>query len=169
LGVRDLESFARPRVGVLFVANRGVNGIDGFVSTAIGVALGSGGPVAAFLGDLCFLHDQNGLLGAAARGVDVTFVVVDNDGGGIFSFLPQAEAAPEHFETLFGTPSGVDVAAVAGVHGIPVVEVTRAGEVGDAVQEAVAAGGVRVVRIRSDRATNVVRHRAAWEAVAGAV
>jgi 2-succinyl-5-enolpyruvyl-6-hydroxy-3-cyclohexene-1-carboxylate synthase len=100
--------------------------------------------------------------------VDVTFVVVDNDGGGIFSFLPQAGAAPEHFETLFGTPQGVDVAAVAAVHGIPTVEVDRASELVGAVEHAVKDGGVRVVRIRTDRATNVARHRAAWEAVAAA-
>jgi len=166
--VRDVESFARPRDGVRFVANRGVNGIDGFVSTAIGAALGGDGPVVALLGDLCFLHDQNGLLGARSRGVDVVFVVVDNDGGGIFSFLPQADAAPEHFEALFGTPQGVDVAAVAKVHGIPTVEVARAGELVGAVEDAVKDGGVRVVRIRTDRATNVTGHRAAWAAVAAA-
>jgi 2-succinyl-5-enolpyruvyl-6-hydroxy-3-cyclohexene-1-carboxylate synthase len=164
--VRDVESFARPRDGVRIVANRGANGIDGFVSTAIGVALGTTEPVIALLGDLCFLHDQNGLLGVGARGVDVTFVVVDNDGGGIFSFLPQAEAAPEHFEALFGTPQGVDLDAVAAVHGIPTVEVTRAGELAEAVQESIAAGGVRVVLVRTDRVTNVARHRAAWAAVA---
>ena len=164
--VRDVESFARPRDGVRFVANRGANGIDGFVSTAIGAALGGDGPVVALLGDLCFLHDQNGLLGAASRGVDVTFVVVDNDGGGIFSFLPQAEAAPEHFEALFGTPQGVDIAAVAALHGIPTVEVTRASELRDAVARSVTDGGVRVVRVRTDRASNVARHRAAWAAVA---
>jgi 2-succinyl-5-enolpyruvyl-6-hydroxy-3-cyclohexene-1-carboxylate synthase len=166
--VRDVESFARPRDGIHVVANRGANGIDGFVSTAIGAALGGDGPVVALLGDLCFLHDQNGLLGAASRGVDVTFVVVDNDGGGIFSFLPQADAAPDHFETLFGTPQGVDVAAVAGVHGIPTVEVDRASELVGAVEHAVKDGGVQVVRIRTDRATNVARHHAAWAAVAAA-
>jgi len=120
------------------------------------------------LGDLCFLHDQNGLLGAASRDVDVTYVVVDNDGGGIFSFLPQAEAAPEHFEALFGTPQGVDVAAVAAVHGIPTVEVTRARELVGAVEEAVKEGGVRLVLVRTDRETNVARHRACWTAVANA-
>jgi 2-succinyl-5-enolpyruvyl-6-hydroxy-3-cyclohexene-1-carboxylate synthase len=139
------------------------------VSAAIGAAIGGDGPVVALLGDLCLLHDQNGLLGAAARGVDVTFVVVDNNGGGIFSFLPQAEAAPDHFEALFGTPQGVDVAAVAALHGIPTVEVTRAGELAGAVGECIAAGGVQMVRIRTDRATNVTRHRVAWAAVAAAM
>jgi 2-succinyl-5-enolpyruvyl-6-hydroxy-3-cyclohexene-1-carboxylate synthase len=166
--VRDVESFARPREGVRFVANRGANGIDGFVSTAIGAALGGHGPVVALLGDLCFLHDQNGLLASTSRDVDVAFVVVDNDGGGIFSFLPQADAAPEHFEALFGTPQAVDVAAVAAVHGIPTVEATRAGDVVGAVEDAVKEGGVRLVRIRTDRTTNVARHRAAWAAVANA-
>jgi 2-succinyl-5-enolpyruvyl-6-hydroxy-3-cyclohexene-1-carboxylate synthase len=166
--VRDVESFARPREDVRILANRGANGIDGFVSTAIGAALGGAGPVVALLGDLCFLHDQNGLLGVASRDADVTFVVVDNDGGGIFSFLPQADAAPEHFEALFGTPQGVDVAAVAAVHGIPTVEVNRASELVGAVEHGVNDGGVRVVRLRTDRVTNVARHRAAWAAVAAA-
>jgi 2-succinyl-5-enolpyruvyl-6-hydroxy-3-cyclohexene-1-carboxylate synthase len=167
--VRDVESFARPRDGVRFVANRGANGIDGFVSSAIGAALGSDGPVVALLGDLCFLHDQNGLLSAASRAASVTFVVIDNDGGGIFSFLPQAEATPEHFEALFGTPQGVDVAAVAALHRIPTTEVRRSGELGGAVEASIAAGGVHVVRVRTERASNVTRHRAAWRAVANAL
>ena len=133
----------------------------------------------ALLGDLCLLHDANGLIGVARRGIDATFVVVDNDGGGIFSFLPQAglpqaglpqpAAVPEHFETLFGTPQGVDLAALAPSHGVPVVEVEKAGDVAAAVQGAIAAGGVRVVLVRTDRAANVTRHRDAWAAVAAAV
>lgn len=166
--IRDLESFGRPREGVRVIANRGANGIDGLVSTAIGVALGSDSPVVALLGDLCFLHDSNGLLGAAARGIDLTFVVVDNDGGGIFSFLPQAAAVPDQFEALFGTPHGIDLAALGAVHHIPVADVTRAADLHAAVDAAINAGGVQMVRVKTDRATNVDRHHAAWAAVSEA-
>jgi len=150
---------------VTFHANRGVNGIDGFVSTALGIAAASEGPTVALLGDLCFLHDANGLLGAVDRGVDATLVVVDNGGGGIFSFLPQAEL-PDHFETLFGTPQPVDLGALVAVHGIAVTEVGTAAELEPALLAAVDGGGVRVVRVRTDRATNVTRHREVWAAVA---
>ena len=166
--VRDVEAFARPRDGVRYLANRGVNGIDGFVSTVLGAATAASGPTVALLGDLCFLHDANGLLGAVTRGVDVTFVVLDNDGGGIFSFLPQAEL-PDHFELLFGTPHGVDVAALAAMHGVPVDRVEKAGDVVPAVDAAISAGGVRCVIVPTERADNVVRHRQAWAAVAAAL
>ena len=146
-----------------------MNGIDGFVSTVLGIAAGSERrATVALIGDLCFLHDTNGLLGAADRGVDATFVVVDNGGGGIFSFLPQAEL-PEHFETLFGTPQPVDLAALAAVHGIPVAEVDAADDLVPAVQTAIDAGGVRVVRVRTDRDANVARHREVWAAVANSL
>lgn len=164
--IRDVESFARPRAGLAVHANRGVNGIDGFVSTALGVAVGSGAPTVALVGDLCFLHDANGLLGIADRGVDLTFVVVDNGGGGIFSFLPQATAMPDEFEVLFGTPQSVDLGALVAAHGVQVIEAT-AGSVGPLVA-GTAGAGVRVVRVRTDRVANVALHRAAWAAVAGA-
>jgi 2-succinyl-5-enolpyruvyl-6-hydroxy-3-cyclohexene-1-carboxylate synthase len=163
--VRDVESFAGAREGVAFFANRGANGIDGFVSTVLGIAGAAEGPTVALLGDLCFLHDANGLLGAVDRGVDATFVVVDNGGGGIFSFLPQSELS-EHFETLFTTPQPVDLAALAGVHGIPVAEVASAAALEPALRAAVDGGGVNVVRVRTDRDVNVARHREVWSAVA---
>ena len=147
--VRDLESFGTPRTGVRVLANRGVNGIDGFTSTALGIAAAVPDPAVALVGDLCFLHDTNGLLGAAARDLDLTFVVVDNDGGGIFSFLPQA-ALPEHFETLFGTPQRVDLGLLLAAHAIPLVEVGTARELVPSIVSSVGAGGVRVVRIRTD-------------------
>jgi 2-succinyl-5-enolpyruvyl-6-hydroxy-3-cyclohexene-1-carboxylate synthase len=175
--VRDLEAFAGQVPGEIY-ANRGVNGIDGLVSTVLGVAAGrrSGaagpgrGPAVGLLGDLAFLHDAGGLLGAPRRGVDAVLVVVDNGGGGIFSFLPQAALPAERFERLFGTPPGVDVLAVAGAYGVPGERVTRAGDVGPALDRALARGGVRVVAVPTgDRTANVDRHRAAWAAVAEAV
>jgi 2-succinyl-5-enolpyruvyl-6-hydroxy-3-cyclohexene-1-carboxylate synthase len=166
--VRDVEWFAAPRTGVRVVANRGTNGIDGFTSTVMGVALGSGGPTVGLCGDLAFLHDVGGLLGAARRAVDATIVVVDNDGGGIFSFLPQAEpGAVDDFEALFGTPHGLDLAAVARGYGIPVEVVDQAVDLVPAVRRP--GRGLRVVLVRTDRADNVARHRAAWTAVADAV
>jgi 2-succinyl-5-enolpyruvyl-6-hydroxy-3-cyclohexene-1-carboxylate synthase len=145
--VRDLEWFAAPRLGVEVFSNRGANGIDGVVSTAVGVALARRSSTALLIGDIAVLHDANGLLNAAARGIDLTIVVVDNDGGGIFSFLPQAtDLSPEVFEQLFGTPHGVDVTGLAAVYGIP--EVAEVGE----------GSGVRMVRVRTNRAENVTVH-----------
>ena len=168
--VRDVETFAEPRSDVRFLSNRGVNGIDGFVSTTLGAAAVAEGPTAGLSGDLSFLHDTNGLLGVTRRHLDATFVVVDNDGGGIFSFLPYAErVAPEPFERVLATPPGTDVADVAAAHGVPVTEVEKASALGRAVTEAVAAGGVRVVRVRTDRTANVARHREVWAAVTAAL
>jgi 2-succinyl-5-enolpyruvyl-6-hydroxy-3-cyclohexene-1-carboxylate synthase len=168
--VRDVESFARPRAGVRVLANRGVNGIDGFVSTALGIGASTrdGQPVVALLGDLCLLHDANGLLGVSDRGLDVTFVVLDNDGGGIFSFLPQADL-PEHFELLFGTPHGIDLVALGALYGLPAERIEKASAVVPALEAAVAAGGVRLLIVPTDREANVERHREAWQAVERAV
>jgi 2-succinyl-5-enolpyruvyl-6-hydroxy-3-cyclohexene-1-carboxylate synthase len=96
--------------------------------------------------------------------------VVDNRGGGIFSFLPQAGLPSERFELLFGTPQDADVAAVAQAYGVPAERVERAGDVGAALEGAMSAGGVRVVVVPTgDRTANVDRHRQAWVAVAEAV
>lgn len=166
--VRDVETFSVARDDIEFVANRGTNGIDGFTSTVVGYALGSPTPTVALVGDLCFLHDANGLLGAADRGIDLTIVVVDNRGGAIFSFLPQAEL-PEHFETLFGTPQSVDVGALAALHGATVIEAVAPGSVGPLVRAATDAGGLQVVVVRTDRRANVAGHRAAFAAVSAAL
>ncbi|HET6834561.1 MAG TPA: 2-succinyl-5-enolpyruvyl-6-hydroxy-3-cyclohexene-1-carboxylic-acid synthase [Acidimicrobiales bacterium] len=168
--IRDVERYAAPRNGVAVLANRGANGIDGTVSTALGVAVGSAAPTALLIGDIAFLHDSNGLLGAAGRGIDLVCVVVDNDGGGIFSFLPQARALPaERFETLFGTPHGLDLVALAAAYGIDARALERDDATGAAVGEAAAKGGVHVLVARTDRAANIEVHGRVDGAVAAAV
>jgi 2-succinyl-5-enolpyruvyl-6-hydroxy-3-cyclohexene-1-carboxylate synthase len=156
--IRDLEWFAPavsrpPRV----LANRGANGIDGIVSTALGVAA-TGGPVVALLGDLAFLHDVSGLVDVPE--LPCAFVVVDNNGGGIFSFLPQATALDEDtFERLFGTAPMSDVTEVARGFGLEVREAASAGELDDAL--AWSASSSRPVMIRArvpGRAANVALH-----------
>jgi 2-succinyl-5-enolpyruvyl-6-hydroxy-3-cyclohexene-1-carboxylate synthase len=156
--IRDLEWYAGavpapPEV----MANRGANGIDGVVSTALGGAA-SRAPrrTLAFLGDLTFLHDVSGLVNAPD--VPCTFVVVDNDGGGIFSFLPQATALrADVFEPLFATPPTSDVGAVARGFGLPVEEVTKLSELEPALASAPAAPALVRVRVPS-RAQNVAVH-----------
>ena len=168
--VRDVDTFADPRADVRIIANRGVNGIDGFASTTLGVAAATRLPTVGLTGDLSFLHDTNGLLGAAGRALDATFVVVDNRGGGIFSFLPyQHQVAPEQFERILATPPDVDIADVARTYGLPVAEAEKASDVLPALRDALAAGGVRLVRVRTDRDANVARHRDVFTAVAAAL
>jgi 2-succinyl-5-enolpyruvyl-6-hydroxy-3-cyclohexene-1-carboxylate synthase len=163
--VRDLEWYGG-RSACAF-ANRGANGIDGVMSTALGRALGRpDGPTFVLLGDLAFVHDSNALLGLASRDVDLRIVVVDNDGGGIFSFLPQA-ALLEHdrFEQLFGTPLGADVLALAAAHSIPGRTVTTRSELTDQLTTP----GPWVVRVPTDRSDNVRIHDEIHSAVATAI
>jgi 2-succinyl-5-enolpyruvyl-6-hydroxy-3-cyclohexene-1-carboxylate synthase len=163
--VRDLESFMAPRTGLRILGNRGASGIDGFVSTTLGAALAGGaGPIVALAGDLSMLHDSNGLLLVRGEPVDAVFVVVNNDGGGIFSFLPQADL-PAHFERLFGTPQGLPFADLSRAYGCGHRAVTAAGELIPALDDAIEAGGVQLVEVRTDRAENVALHRELWAAV----
>jgi 2-succinyl-5-enolpyruvyl-6-hydroxy-3-cyclohexene-1-carboxylate synthase len=153
--VRDVEWYGAPRRSLAVHCNRGANGIDGVTSTAIGVALASRGRTALLTGDIAFAHDSSALVALRHRGADLTIVVVDNDGGGIFSFLPQAQAlSRERFELLFGTPHGTDVLALAAAHGLDAEDVTHA----SALRGALAASGTRVVRVPTDREQNVKVH-----------
>ncbi len=160
--MRDLEWFAPalpspPPV----MGNRGANGIDGVVSTASGVAA-SGRRTFALLGDLAFLHDVSGLVNLPD--VPCTFVVLDNGGGGIFSFLPQADALPrDRFELLFGTPPSSDIGDVARGFGIETSDVATAAQLRVALDEA---SGPSVIRVRvPDRMQNVALHDAINQAV----
>jgi 2-succinyl-5-enolpyruvyl-6-hydroxy-3-cyclohexene-1-carboxylate synthase len=163
--VRDVEWYGRPRTGLSVVANRGANGIDGIISTALGLA--AAGPVTALMGDLAFLYDAGALLWARERPVDCVLVVVDNDGGGIFNFLPQASGVPpDQFQRFWGTPHPrLDLSQIAAAYRIPVDRVSATGE----VEEALAGAGVRVVYARTEREANVAVHHEIDAAVAKAV
>ena len=164
--IRDVEWFAAPRDHLRVTANRGANGIDGVTSTAVGIALARPGPTALLTGDIAFLHDSSAMVGLGRRAIDLSIVVVDNDGGGIFSFLPQAGALPvEQFELLFGTPHGVDIGAVARAHDLDFVDVDTPA----ALSAALGKRGTRVVRVRTDRSRNVAVHDALHQAVGSAL
>jgi len=161
--VRDLEWYAAATDHLRVMSNRGANGIDGVVSSAVGAALGTQRPTALLIGDVALLHDSNGLLRLASRGVDVRIVVVDNRGGGIFSFLPQrATMADERFEQLFGTPHEADLAALACAHGVACETVESTPQ----LRAALAQPGPRVIVVRTDRNENVARHDEIHRAVA---
>jgi 2-succinyl-5-enolpyruvyl-6-hydroxy-3-cyclohexene-1-carboxylate synthase len=152
LPVRDLDQQMSARAGLRVLASRGTSGIDGLVSSAIGAALahqaGGGGPAAALLGDLAFVHDAPGLmLGPAELRPDLRIVVVNNDGGGIFSTLEQA-AFPESFERLFGTPHGTDLGLLTRAAGVPHLLLDKASDLPDALP----GDGLRVIEVRTDRA-----------------
>ncbi|MEU8801817.1 2-succinyl-5-enolpyruvyl-6-hydroxy-3-cyclohexene-1-carboxylic-acid synthase [Spirillospora sp. NPDC048819] len=163
--IRDLDQVMRPRRGIRIMANRGASGIDGLVSTAIGAALAHSGRSFALLGDLAFLHDQNGLiLGPQDRRPDLTIIVVNNRGGGIFSLLPQAALA-DPFERVFGTPHQVDLEALAAAHGVPYRRLEAAAE----VPKALAGEGLRIVEARTDRNANAALHAEMRKAAHAAV
>ncbi|HKY97826.1 MAG TPA: 2-succinyl-5-enolpyruvyl-6-hydroxy-3-cyclohexene-1-carboxylic-acid synthase [Gemmatimonadaceae bacterium] len=166
--VRDLDAFAAGDSRSMHVmANRGANGIDGVVSTALGAAAAadSGSPLVLVIGDLALYHDMNGLLAAKLHHIDATVVVINNDGGGIFSFLPQSQH-PAHFEMLFGTPHGLDFEPVAELYGAQYERVRDSASLRRAVATSIARGGLNIVEIRTERARNVELHREAWAQVA---
>jgi len=161
--VRDVETFwpARddpPRV----LSNRGANGIDGTVSTAFGVAAAGGGPVTVLIGDVALAHDIGGLLAASRLGLKLTVVLLNNDGGGIFHFLPVASQA-DAFEEHVATPHGLDFAHAAALYGC---EHARAGDLDQlrrALDAAAGSSGTTIVEMRTEREANLALHRRVWE------
>ncbi|MGH3907564.1 MAG: 2-succinyl-5-enolpyruvyl-6-hydroxy-3-cyclohexene-1-carboxylic-acid synthase [Pseudonocardiaceae bacterium] len=165
--IRDMALAARPRCGLTVLSNRGAAGIDGVVSTAVGAALAHEGPAFALIGDLTFLHDVNGLLaGPADARPDLTVVVANDEGGGIFGLLEQG--APEHagaFERVFGTPHGTDLGALCAAYRVP-HDLVQAADLAEALS---GGGGLRVLEVRTERAGLRALHERIRGAVAAAL
>jgi 2-succinyl-5-enolpyruvyl-6-hydroxy-3-cyclohexene-1-carboxylate synthase len=168
--IRDVDTFwpaASP--GHRFLANRGASGIDGMVSTGLGAAAAAPDlPTVLLLGDLTLYHDMNGLWAARRHGLRATIVVLDNDGGGIFEFLPQA-AHRDVFEELFGTPLGLRLEDVARLYGLAFHEARDAASLPAALAAGLAGEGVSLVRVPFERTGSVTGHRACWSAVSATV
>jgi 2-succinyl-5-enolpyruvyl-6-hydroxy-3-cyclohexene-1-carboxylate synthase len=167
--IRDQEAFLPTSIAeVLFLANRGANGIDGLISSGIGAAVATGRPTWIVTGDLGLVHDVNGLTALRHADVPIRIVCANNDGGGIFEFLPQAgQIERDEFEALLGTPSGIDPGRIAALHDVPHTRLAALGEL------TAAGAGTGLIEVPVDRAENVAVHErltaAATEAVAAAV
>jgi 2-succinyl-5-enolpyruvyl-6-hydroxy-3-cyclohexene-1-carboxylate synthase len=154
--IRDQEAFLRPsRASVRFLANRGANGIDGLISSGIGAAAATARPTWIVTGDLGLYHDMNGLAAIREASAPVRIVVLNNDGGGIFEFLPQAaQVERDEFEAILGTPLGIEPARVAALYGISHATVTDLAQLGTAAD-----AGTAIIEIPVDRQRNVDVHR----------
>lgn len=160
--IRDVDTFfhTNGRQAMLY-ANRGANGIDGVVSTAFGVQAASKRPAYLLIGDLSFLHDMNGLIASKMQETDLTVVVMNNDGGGIFSYLPQSEEE-RHFEALFGTPTGLKFEDAARMYDAEYAAVETKEQLIEALRLP-KEKQVRIIEVFTDRQQNVRSHRKLWD------
>jgi 2-succinyl-5-enolpyruvyl-6-hydroxy-3-cyclohexene-1-carboxylate synthase len=169
LPIRDVDAFAVPRDDPLRVFGlRGASGIDGNVSTALGVSAVSTGPTLAALGDLAFYHDMNGLLAASKQRTDIVFFVINNDGGGIFHTLPIREYQDVLLPYVV-QPHGLDFSHAAELYGLPFRRHTSPADARSALEQCFAAGGPHVLEVVSDREKNRRRREQVVEAVRDAV
>jgi len=164
--IRDLEWFGGDCSRLNVFSNRGANGIDGVVATAIGVAVATQKETVVLIGDIALLHDSSSLTDLHHRHVNMKIVVTDNDGGGIFHYLPQAKSVDaEAFEKLFGTPHGTDILQLAKAHHLAAFDCRTASE----LKAALATVGTCVIRVSTDRNNEVLTHQDINELVASAI
>lgn len=157
--IRDTDTyFPVSEKEIAIYANRGANGIDGVVSTAVGIASAKEEPAVLAIGDLSFYHDLNGLLGAKLNHVSLTILLVNNDGGGIFSFLPQSKEE-KHFEALFGTPTGLDFKHAADLYHASYSLVQNWGHFKEEFSKSLQKSGVSILEIKTNRQERVAFHR----------
>lgn len=164
--IRDLDAFAGPRAaGLRVLANRGINGIDGLLSCALGASRAGCRPMVLWCGDLAFLHDVAGLVTGRLAPADLTVVACNDDGGGIFEYLPISRLAPRPlFERAFAVPHGMDLGDVARGFGWQAARADSAAGFADALGNALA-GGRHLIEVPMDRALNTALHREVSEAV----
>ncbi len=174
--VRDIETFwpARddpPRV----LCNRGANGIDGTVSSALGAAAAGDGPVVLLIGDVALAYDLGALLAAGRLNLKLTIVLLDNDGGGIFDFLPvsrteMARADEDIYTRHIATPTGLDFAKAAALYGFAHEPVETIPDFRTAMERALAPQtGSMLIHVRTERAANVSLHNRIWSSVSTAL
>ncbi|MBM6618051.1 2-succinyl-5-enolpyruvyl-6-hydroxy-3-cyclohexene-1-carboxylic-acid synthase [Bacillus suaedaesalsae] len=163
--IRDVDSFYfLDEKNIRILANRGANGIDGIISTALGASI-EGKRLVLLVGDITFYHDLNGLLASKLHNLPITIVVVNNNGGGIFSFLPQAKEE-KHFELLFGTPMDLDFEKVVNMYGGRFKRVQSWSEYEDQLLESYEANQLTVIEVpTASRDENVKLHRNLWNEV----
>ncbi|MDQ6719192.1 MAG: 2-succinyl-5-enolpyruvyl-6-hydroxy-3-cyclohexene-1-carboxylic-acid synthase [Candidatus Dormibacteraeota bacterium] len=168
--IRAADSFwPHAKTRQRFFGNRGASGIDGLVSTGLGLAAArTDVPTVLLLGDLSLYHDMNGLWALRRHGLRATVVVCDNNGGGVFNFLPQAQHQ-DVFEELFATPLGLDFAQVARLYDLVYSPVIDRGGLEPAIADAVAAQTPTLVVVKFKREDSVSGHRICWEAAAAAL
>lgn len=170
--IRDVEAFMAPRDAIRVLANRGANGIDGTIATAWGLALDGNlrpGAVSVLLGDVALQHDVGALIAAGRAGVPLIVVLVDNDGGGIFHFLPVAEDRTAEVEAHVMTPTGLDVPAIAAVAGAELHEITSRDDLVPALRAAAKHEGLSLLHVRTDRDENRALHQRLRDAVHAAL
>jgi 2-succinyl-5-enolpyruvyl-6-hydroxy-3-cyclohexene-1-carboxylate synthase len=162
--IRDADTFFfTTDKQIRILANRGANGIDGVVSSALGVSAVAE-PLVLVIGDLSFYHDLNGLLAAKMHGLHATIIVLNNNGGGIFSFLPQANDK-KHFEMLFGTPTDLQFEHAVRMYEGNYQNSKTWDEFRHHVARSLTADGLHVIEVCTSRETNVKNHRLLWERV----
>ncbi|MEQ6354406.1 2-succinyl-5-enolpyruvyl-6-hydroxy-3-cyclohexene-1-carboxylic-acid synthase [Lysinibacillus sp. M3] len=162
--VRDIDTFlmATPK-DLRIIANRGTNGIDGVVSTAMGFSQGNNRETYLLIGDLAFLHDVNGLIASRYQECNLTIIVMNNDGGGIFSYLPQS-TVEAHYEDLFGTPTALEFFDIANMYGMDYIRVDDISEL-SVKFTTMKKRPMRLIEIFTNREENVYAHRALWNRI----
>lgn len=163
--IRDIDTyFSKTEKDISIFCNRGTNGIDGVVSTALGIQEARRRRTYLLIGDLAFLHDLNGLILSRLQETDLTIVIINNNGGGIFSYLPQA-SVEQHYEKLFGTPTNVTFEHIAAMYEAQYDTARTIGQF-EKVLQAEKVADLRIIEVFTDRAANVAAHRAVWQEIA---